>query len=46
MKDIDLTVSIAGVTLKNPIVTASGTVGNGWEISRYYDLSELGAVCV
>ena len=46
MNDIDLTVSIAGVTLKNPIVTASGTVGNGWEISRYYDLSELGAVCV
>lgn len=43
---IDLSVDIAGVKLKNPIVTASGTFANGREISKYYDLSELGAVCV
>lgn len=42
----NLEVDIAGVKLKNPIVTASGTFANGREISEYYDLSELGAVCV
>ncbi|OQB14056.1 MAG: Dihydroorotate dehydrogenase B (NAD(+)), catalytic subunit [Firmicutes bacterium ADurb.Bin193] len=42
----DLSVNIAGVKLKNPIITASGTFGNGREISEYYDLSQLGAVCV
>lgn len=45
MNNPDMSVNIAGVTLKNPIVTASGTFGNGWEMSRYYDLSELGAIC-
>ncbi|MCK9479727.1 MAG: dihydroorotate dehydrogenase [Firmicutes bacterium] len=44
MNNLDMSVNIAGISLKNPIVTASGTFGNGWEISRYYDLSELGAV--
>lgn len=39
-------VNIAGVTLKNPIVTASGTFGNGWETAQYMNLSELGAVTV
>ncbi|MDR0405576.1 MAG: dihydroorotate dehydrogenase [Clostridiales bacterium] len=43
---LDFSVNLAGVTLKNPIVTASGTFANGREISEYYDLSELGAVCV
>lgn len=42
----NFSVDIAGVKLKNPIVTASGTFANGREISEYYDLSELGAVCV
>lgn len=39
-------VNIAGVTLNNPIVTASGTFGNGWETGQYFDLSELGGICV
>ncbi|MDD3766160.1 MAG: dihydroorotate dehydrogenase [Eubacteriales bacterium] len=43
---INLEVDIAGVKLKNPIITASGTFANGREISEYYDLCELGAVCV
>ena len=42
----ELAVEIAGVRLKNPIVTASGTFGFGREYSEFYDLSELGAVCV
>ena len=40
---IDLSVNIAGVTLKNPITTASGTF-SPQESSEFYDLSELGAM--
>jgi dihydroorotate dehydrogenase (NAD+) catalytic subunit len=43
---LDCSVNLAGVTLKNPIVVASGTFGFGREYGRYYDLSELGAICV
>ena len=42
----DLRVNLAGVELKNPIVVASGTYGFGHEYSQFYDLSELGAICV
>lgn len=37
-------VTIAGVELKNPVMTASGTFGSGAEYSEFYDLSALGAV--
>lgn len=37
-------VDIAGVTLKNPVMTASGTFGSGKEYSEFFDLSCLGAV--
>ncbi len=37
-------VTIAGVTLKNPVMTASGTFGSGQEYAEFYDLSRLGAV--
>ena len=39
-------VTIAGVTLKNPVMTASGTFGHGLEYAGFYDLSRLGAVVV
>ena len=39
-----LSVTIAGVTLANPIVTASGAFGFGREYATLYPLSELGAV--
>ncbi|MBE6904071.1 MAG: dihydroorotate dehydrogenase [Ruminococcaceae bacterium] len=42
----DLSVNIAGVTLKNPLVTASGTFGFGFEYNKFFDISKLGAVCV
>lgn len=42
---LDLSVNLAGVTLKNPVVVASGTFGFGREYSRFYDLSELGGIC-
>ena len=34
MKAPDMTVKIAGVTLKNPVITASGTCGYGREIGH------------
>ena len=37
-------VTLAGVELKNPVMTASGTFGSGAEYSEFYDLSVLGAV--
>ena len=37
-------VNLAGVELKNPVMTASGTFGSGAEYSEFYDLSVLGAV--
>ena len=37
-------VNLAGVELKNPVMTASGTFGSGAEYSELYDLGELGAV--
>jgi dihydroorotate dehydrogenase (NAD+) catalytic subunit len=35
-----------GLTLKNPVMTASGTFGYGEEYSRYLDLNRLGAIVV
>ena len=40
----DTRVTLAGVELKNPVMTASGTFGSGAEYSEFYDLSALGAV--
>ena len=37
-------VNLAGVELKKPVMTASGTFGSGAEYSEFYDLGELGAV--
>jgi len=37
-------VNLAGVELKNPVMTASGTFGSGAEYSEFFDLSALGAV--
>ena len=43
---IDSKVTLAGVELKNPIVVPSGTFGFGREYGQFFDLSELGAICV
>ena len=37
-------ITIAGVTFKNPVMTASGTFGSGMEYSEFVDLNCLGAV--
>ena len=43
---IDLNVEIAGIQLKNPILTASGTFGSGREYSSLVDLNRLGGIIV
>lgn len=43
---VNAEVFLAGVRLKNPIVVASGTFGFGEEYGQFYDLSQLGAICV
>lgn len=44
MSQVNTEVSIAGVTLKNPVTVASGTFGSGQEFSAFVDLNRLGAV--
>lgn len=41
---MNLSVEIAGVTLKNPVTVASGTFGSGMEYGEFVDLNRLGAV--
>lgn len=45
-KTVDMSVVIAGVPLKNPVITASGTCGYGKEYSPYYMPDEIGAITV
>ncbi|NIO05236.1 MAG: dihydroorotate dehydrogenase, partial [Proteobacteria bacterium] len=40
----DLSVNIAGISLKNPVITASGTFGYGDEYTPFVDLNRLGAI--
>jgi dihydroorotate dehydrogenase (NAD+) catalytic subunit len=42
--DIDLSVTIAGIHLKNPVMAASGTCGYGEELSAFLDINALGAI--
>lgn len=41
---MNTSVNFAGVTLKNPVLTASGTFGSGMEYSEFVNLSRLGGV--
>lgn len=43
---IDMSVDIAGIRMKNPVTTASGTFGSGREYAEFIDLNRLGAVTV
>lgn len=46
LRKINLSVDIAGLKLKNPVMTASGTFGYGEEYSEFVDLNSLGAIVV
>ena len=41
---MNMSVNFAGVMMKNPVTTASGTFGSGMEYADFVDLSKLGAV--
>jgi dihydroorotate dehydrogenase (NAD+) catalytic subunit len=41
-----LEVKIGELTLKNPVLTASGTFGYGLEYSQFFDISKLGGIVV
>ncbi len=43
---MDLTVNIAGLNFKNPVIAASGTFGFGREYADYFDLNRLGGISV
>jgi dihydroorotate dehydrogenase (NAD+) catalytic subunit len=42
----DLSVDIAGISLRNPIIAASGTFGYGEEFARFADLKRIGGLVV
>lgn len=42
---VDMAISIGSLTLKNPVLTASGTFGYGLEYDDFFDVAELGGVC-
>lgn len=44
MSKVDLSVKIASLKLRNPIMLASGTVGYGNEIAEFIDLNKIGAI--
>ena len=43
---MNMKVNLAGVELKNPVMTASGTFGSGAEYGEMVDLNESGNRCV
>jgi dihydroorotate dehydrogenase (NAD+) catalytic subunit len=40
----DMSVTLAGIELRNPVMTASGTFGYGEEFADYVDLERIGAI--
>ncbi len=44
--DVDLSVRLGGLTLPNPVGTASGTFGKGLEFQPFYDVASLGFIVV
>ncbi len=45
-KGVDLTADLGFLTLRNPVLTASGTFGYGLEFEPYLDLRKLGGIVV
>ena len=44
MSGVSMAVDLGGIKMKNPINTASGTYGFGWQFEGFYDVSRLGAI--
>jgi dihydroorotate dehydrogenase (NAD+) catalytic subunit len=43
---VDLSVDLAGIRLRTPVVSASGCFASGKEASEFFDLRSMGAVVV
>ena len=43
---VDITTSLCGVHLDNPVIPASGTFGFGYEFNDIYDINILGAISI
>jgi dihydroorotate dehydrogenase (NAD+) catalytic subunit len=46
MEKPSLAVNVGGISMKNPVMTASGTFGYGQEFAPLFDLSRLGALVI
>jgi dihydroorotate dehydrogenase (NAD+) catalytic subunit len=46
MREIDLSVNLGGIRMKNPVTVASGTFGYGKEYAELIDVTKLGAITV
>jgi len=44
LEEVDLRVDLAGIGLKNPVMTASGCAAAGRELDSFFDVTEIGAV--
>jgi dihydroorotate dehydrogenase (NAD+) catalytic subunit len=44
MPDVDMSTSLGGLPLPNPMLTASGCAASGRELDQFFDVSDLGAV--
>lgn len=44
VSEVSMAVDLGGVRMKNPVNTASGTFGFGWQFEGFYDVSRLGAI--
>lgn len=42
----NLSVELAGITLANPVIPASGCFGFGYDMAEYYDIDILGAIAI
>lgn len=46
MVENELSVSLSGIELENPVIPASGTFGFGYEFADFYDINILGAISI
>lgn len=44
MGKVNMAVDFGGVKMQNPINTAAGTFGYGWQFQNFFDVSKLGAI--
>src|SRR4029077_6787908 len=46
MSEVDLSITVAGIKLSNPVIAARGTLRYGEEFERFTDLRRIGGICV